>query len=87
MFIARVLYSIDNRLFIWLSKCKSSKVVSDTNLDLISFGSIISEIQMGSFRRDLPKGVIKSTKDKEEPEDKYKKDDGERYLCMNISHT
>ena len=80
MFIARVFYAIDNRLFSWLNKCKckNSKSVTDTNLDLISFGSIISEIQMGLFHRDLPKWFIKLTKDNEEVGEKYKKDDGER---------
>lgn len=63
MFIERVLYAIDNRLFIWLNEGKSSKVVLNTNLDLIVFQNIVLEIQMNSFRRDLPKGEIKCTKD------------------------
>ena len=78
MFIARVLYAVDNRLFIWLGEYKSSKVVSDANLHLISFGGIISEIEMGLFRRDLQKGIIKNAKDIKEVEEKYGKDDGKR---------
>ena len=38
----------------------------ETNVELISFGNLIFEIQMGSFHRDLPNRVIKTVTDRKE---------------------
>ena len=77
-FIARVLYSIDNRLFIWLSECKNAKSVTDTNLDLISFGNIISELQLGTLRRNLPEGVMKPISSAMDDDNKRRKDENDK---------
>lgn len=66
MFIAKVLYSIDERVYYWLRECMRCDNVNDTNLELTVFSSIFTNIQLGSFYRHLPPSVAKVLDDTRE---------------------
>ena len=67
-FIAKFLFSIDNRINKWLNECQKAKIISNTSLELINFSIMISDIQLNRFICYLPNNIKKMTK-KENSED------------------
>ena len=67
-FIAKFLYSIDDRVNKWLNECQRAKIVSNTSLELINFSMMLSDIQLNRFICYLPSNIKKMTK-KENSED------------------
>ena len=63
MFIAKLLYSIDNRLFEWLEQCCRSESVEETNLELTNFASIFYDIQLNKFHCSLPPNILQLKRD------------------------
>ena len=63
MFIAKFLYSIDDRLFQWLEQCCRAESVDETNLELTNFASIFSDIQLNKFHCALPPTILQLKRD------------------------
>ena len=58
-FIAKVLYTVDDRLNQWLNQCCRVQFVSETNLELVNFGNIIADLQLSQFHCTLPPNIAK----------------------------
>ena len=46
MFIAKFLFSIDNRINKWLSECRKQNTVEDTSIELVDFSTIIADLKL-----------------------------------------
>ena len=73
LFIAKFLYSVDERLYIWLKECLRSNLVDETNTSLVQFQSIMMDVQIGSFHQTLPPGVVKRASADSDHRDKRQK--------------
>jgi len=59
-FIPKLLYSIDDtRIKKWLNECMQAKTLMDTSIELISFTSILTDIQLNRFVCFLPSNIKK----------------------------
>ena len=54
LFIAKFLFSIDDRINKWLNECSRQKIVEDTSIDLVDFATIISDLKLKQYYCDLP---------------------------------
>ena len=54
LFIAKFLFSIDDRINKWLNECSRQKIVEDTSIDLVDFTTIISDLKLKQYYCDLP---------------------------------
>jgi hypothetical protein len=68
MFISKLHFTFDHRLNQWLNQCCRVDNVIETNLELILFSSMISDIQMNRFNCYIPPSFGKLQKKKEEKE-------------------
>ena len=57
-FIAKFICAIDERIYLWLKDCSNSKIVIDTDLSLIDFSSLLSDIQVNRFYYNLPPSIL-----------------------------
>ena len=64
MFVAKIHYSVDKRLNLWLQQCCRATDVTETNTNLVNFASIIEDIQLNKFHFELPHTIKKVEKDK-----------------------
>ena len=55
--IAKFLCAIDDRIYQQLKQCSSKEVVTDTDLSLIEFSSLLSDVQCNRFTYFLPPSV------------------------------
>ena len=58
-FIARFLCAIDDRIYQWLKQCSINQMVTDTDLTLVDFSSMIADIQVNRFVYSLPPIIAK----------------------------
>ena len=58
-FIAKVLCSVDDRLYQWLRECCNATTVFDTTIQLTHFSQIFSDIQFNRFQYNLSSKVNK----------------------------
>ena len=63
MFIAKLLYLVDDRMFQWLKQCCRVSRVSETNIALMDFAQIFYDMQANRFMCFLPPSIKKLTKD------------------------
>ena len=49
MFITKVLYAVDERIYHWLKECMKAESVINTNLGLTKMSNIFEHIQIGIF--------------------------------------
>ena len=54
LFIAKFLFSIDDRINKWLNECSRQKIVEDTSMELVDFATIISDLKLNRYYCDLP---------------------------------
>ena len=75
-FIAKLICSVDERIYLWLKQCSASTSVIDTDLSLIDFTQAIQDIMLNRFNYILPPCVTKvpspSEKDTSTPQKKKK---------------
>ena len=64
MFIAKLHFTLDDRLNQWLSQCSRVEDVSETSVELIQFSSIFLDIQLNRFHCDLPPSIARIVKRK-----------------------
>ena len=57
MFIAKFLFSIDDRINKWLSECGRQDTVENTSMELVDFASIISDLKLNRYYCDLPNSI------------------------------
>ncbi len=65
MFIAKFLFSIDNRINKWLCECGRVKTVEDTSLELVDFVTMISDLKLNRYFCDLPDTIQTIAKEEE----------------------
>ena len=53
MFIAKFLFSIDDRINKWLCECGRVKTVEEMSLELVDFVSMISDLKLNRYFCDL----------------------------------
>ena len=58
-FIAKFICAIDDRIHQWLRQCSLSNSVTDTDISLVEFSSLISDVQLNRFQYILPPSVTK----------------------------
>ena len=58
MFIPKLLFTIDDRIYKWLQSCTTAENVTKTNTELINFEHIILEIQMNRFHCNIPNNIM-----------------------------
>ena len=79
-FIAKFICAIDDRVNQWLKQCSLKTSITDTDLSLIEFSSLISDVQFNRFAYFLPPSVAsvkeepKKDSDEEEKVTKKKKE-------------
>ena len=81
-FIAKFIVAIDDRIHQWLKQCSIRSSVTDTDLTLIEFSSLLSDIQFNRFTYFLPPSIAEvqqdtssdNKKDQDEPNSKKKKE-------------
>ena len=66
MFIAKLIFAVDDRLNQWLHQCCRVEFVTETSLNLIDFSSIISDLQLCQFNYILPPNIAKVKSDQKE---------------------
>ena len=57
MFIAKFLFSIDDRINKWLSECGKNDTVDKTSMELVDFATIISDLKLNRYYCDLPQSI------------------------------
>ena len=65
-FIAKFLVAIDDRIYQWLKQCSTTTVVTETDLTLVDFSTMISDIQLNRFVYALPPSIAKLVPQEEE---------------------
>ena len=71
MFIAKFLFSIDDRINKWLGECGRVSTVEQTSLELVGFISIITDLKLNRYYCDLPNSIKSIAKgDDEKTENK-----------------
>ena len=68
MFISKLHFMFDDRLNKWLEQCGRAEDVMETDLNLIQFSTIFSDIHLNRFYCDLPDNISKIVKRKSEDE-------------------
>ena len=63
MFISKLLYIVDDRMFQWLKQCCIVSRVSETNIALMDFAQIFYDMQANRFVCFLPPNIKKLTKE------------------------
>ena len=53
-FIAKLLCSVDERIYLWLRQCSTSNSVMETELNLMNFVSLINDVKLNRFNYILP---------------------------------
>ena len=73
-FIAKLICTVDERIYIWLKQCSIQSTVIDTDLSLMDFSPMSQDIQLNRFNYILPPRVAKlnQVEDKENPLKKKK---------------
>ena len=61
-FIAKLIYSVDDRIYQWLRQCSTADAVTDTALELTDFNSIFKDILLSRFDVFLPPNITKVKK-------------------------
>ena len=87
-FIAKMICSIDERIYQWLKQCSSHSMVIDTDLSLMEFTHLILDIQLNRFNYVLPPSIAKLvTEDNEDsglkPKKKRKEQDNDVVTVRN----
>ena len=87
-FIAKMICSIDERIYQWLKQCSSHSMVIDTDLSLMEFTHLIQDIQLNRFNYVLPPSIAKLvTEDNEDsglkPKKKRKEQDNDVVTVRN----
>ena len=57
MFIAKFLFSIDDRINKWLGECAKVKDITETSLELVDFSTIVSDLKLNRYFCDLPSNI------------------------------
>ena len=57
MFIAKFLFSIDDRINKWLMECSRVQSVDETCMELVDFGTLITDLKLNRFYCDLPDSI------------------------------
>ena len=83
LFIAKFLFSIDDRINKWLNECSRQKIVEDTSMELVNFATIISDLKLNRYYCDLPHTIRSVAQNDDEsnevllPQEKKRKTSGE----------
>ena len=65
MFIAKFLFSIDDRINKWLGECAKAKDITETSLELVDFSTIVSDLKLNRYFCDLPSNIKMIVKDED----------------------
>ena len=65
-FIAKIICAVDERVYLWLRQCSTQQAVTDTDLSLINFLSLIQDIHLNRFAYILPPTIASLVTDKDE---------------------
>ena len=56
---------MDERIYLWLKQCSTSESVMDTDISLVNFATLITDVQLNRFNFILPDSVVElSNKEK-----------------------
>ena len=69
MFIAKFLFTIDDRINKWLQECSRVTLVDETCMELIDFAAIMTDIKLNKFYCDLPASIRSIAKEEKLRED------------------
>ena len=72
-FIAKFLCAVDERIFLWLKQCGVKTNVLDTDINLISFVNLTTDIQLNRFIYVLPETVMEISKKRKGSESEVEK--------------
>ena len=53
-FIAKFLCAVDERVYMWLKQCSIHQTVTDTDLSLVNYSSLIQDVKLNRFNYALP---------------------------------
>ena len=74
LFIPKFLYVCDDKMHQWLKQCCSAKSILDTNIELLNFSQIFSDIQHNRFFCNLPSSITKLSPSEENTRKKRKQE-------------
>ena len=83
LFIAKFLFSINDRINKLLSECGKNDTVDKTSMELVDFATIISDLKLNRYYYDLPQSIRTVARNEDEltdsliPKDKKRKTSGE----------
>ena len=58
-FLEKLICAIDERVYHWLKQCSTQNSVTETDISLIEFSSLISDVQLNRFNYILPPSVTR----------------------------
>ena len=83
LFIAKFLFSIDDRINKWLNECSRQKTVDKTSMELVDFATITLDLKLNRYYCDVP-NTIRSVAQNEDhskdvlpPQEKKRKTSGD----------
>ena len=72
-FIAKFLCALDERIYLWLRQCSMKTNVLDTDINLINFINLTTDIQLNRFNYVLPEAVMDVSKKRKGSESEVEK--------------
>ena len=69
-FIAKFICAIDDRIYQWLKQCSIHQMVTDTDMTLVDFTSMLLDIQLNRFVYTLPPSIAKLATSTENADDR-----------------
>ena len=61
-FIAKLMFSVDDRINKWLHECLAATTIRDTTIELVTFSDILTDIKLNKFNIFLPGNIKKLSK-------------------------
>ena len=65
-FIAKFICAIDDRIYQWLKQCSMRDSVIDTDISLVEFSSLLSDVQLNRFTYRLPPSIVRLEQEKKD---------------------
>ena len=72
-FISKFLCAVDERVYLWLKQCSTHQAVTDTDLSLVNYSTLIQDIKLNRFMYMLPPTIASfnsDNKDKSKAKDR-----------------
>ena len=57
--LQKFICAIDERIYLWLKQCRSKESVTDTDIALVEFSTLLSDVQLNRFSYFLPPSITR----------------------------